>query len=56
MDRYHLRRSEKAMTDPAEIRAVIEEGEHVTLALAKGDEPYLITIPRGPTSCFRPII
>jgi len=44
MDRYHLRRSEKAMTDPAEIRAVIEEGEHMTLALAKGDAPYLVTV------------
>lgn len=26
MDAYHLRRSEKAIEDPAEIRAIIDEG------------------------------
>ena len=44
MDSYHLRRSEKAIEDPDEIRAVIDEGEHMTLAMARGDEPYLATV------------
>jgi nitroimidazol reductase NimA-like FMN-containing flavoprotein (pyridoxamine 5'-phosphate oxidase superfamily) len=41
---YHLRRSEKEMTDPGEIRAVIDEAEHMTLAMCRGDEPYLATV------------
>ena len=44
MGAYHLRRSEKAIEDEAEIRAIIEEAEHMTLALTRGDEPYLVTV------------
>jgi len=44
MDSYHLRRAEKEITDPAEIRAVIDEAEHMTLALCRDDEPYLVTV------------
>lgn len=42
--RYHLRRSEKAVTDRAVILAAMRRAKHATLALVDGREPYLVTI------------
>ena len=47
MDDYHLRRPEKEITDPAEIRDVIKLATHMTLAMCRGDEPYLVTVNYG---------
>ena len=47
MQPYHLRRSEKAIEDEEEILAIIAAAEHLTLALARGDEPYLVTLNYG---------
>ncbi len=41
---YHLRRSEKAIGEPGELRAIIAGQKHMTLALCRGDEPYLVTV------------
>ena len=47
MQAYHLRRSEKAITDPAEMWAIIAGQEFVTLALCKDNIPYLVTVNYG---------
>ena len=47
MTEYHLRRSEKEITDPAEILDVIAAGKHMTLAMCRESEPYLATVNYG---------
>lgn len=41
---YHTRHPEKAITERAEILAVARAARIVTLALCRGDEPYLVTV------------
>lgn len=40
----HLRRKEKAITDPNEMISILKEAEYVTIAMCSGDEPYLVTL------------
>jgi len=47
MQVYHLRRSEKAITDPVEMWAIIAGQKYVTLALCKNNTPYLATVNYG---------
>ena len=47
MQVYHLRRSEKAITDPAEMWAIIAGQKFMTLALCKDNVPYLATVNYG---------
>ncbi len=41
---YHVRRREKAITDPAEMLEVLRAGSYMTLAMCKDNEPYLATL------------
>lgn len=41
---YHMRRSDKAIKDTSELWALLEEVRHVTLAMTKDNEPYLVTL------------
>jgi uncharacterized protein len=47
MPHYHQRRPKQTLTDPAVIDAVIDRGEHLTLAMARDGEPYLATVNYG---------
>jgi len=42
-----LRRKDKEITDEAEVRAILHEARHVTIAMSIGDEPYLATLSHG---------
>ncbi len=44
---YHLRRSERAITDPGELLEIISGQQHMTLALCRGGEPYMATVNYG---------
>ncbi|HOT92254.1 MAG TPA: pyridoxamine 5'-phosphate oxidase family protein [Anaerolineae bacterium] len=44
---YHLRRSEKEITDPAMMWAVIAGQKYMTLALSRDNIPYLVTVNYG---------
>jgi nitroimidazol reductase NimA-like FMN-containing flavoprotein (pyridoxamine 5'-phosphate oxidase superfamily) len=44
MERYHLRRSEKALDDPKEIEQVLASIKIMTVACCSGNEPYLFTV------------
>jgi nitroimidazol reductase NimA-like FMN-containing flavoprotein (pyridoxamine 5'-phosphate oxidase superfamily) len=44
MERYHLRRSEKALDDPKEIERVLASIKIMTVACCSGNEPYLFTV------------
>jgi uncharacterized protein len=47
MQTYHLRRAEKAITDPHEMWAIIAAQKVMTLALCKDNVPYLVTLNYG---------
>lgn len=47
MESYHQRRPAQVIDDPAEQREVIDTCEHLTFAMAVGDEPYLATVNYG---------
>lgn len=48
MEGYHpLRRKEKEIQDPDELKAILAGALYVTLAMCRGDEPYLVTLSPG---------
>lgn len=47
METYHQRRPERAITDPAEMLAIIAGQKTMTLAMCKDNEPYLFTVNYG---------
>jgi len=47
MPSYHVRRADRELTDSAERGAILAEGKFVTIAFARNDEPYLVTMSYG---------
>jgi nitroimidazol reductase NimA-like FMN-containing flavoprotein (pyridoxamine 5'-phosphate oxidase superfamily) len=48
MEKYHeLRRKEKEIKDPAEMKAILAGAKYVTVAMCRADEPYLVTLSHG---------
>ncbi len=45
--RYHLRREDRAVTEPLEVDSILRRGRFATVAFARGDEPYLVTMSYG---------
>lgn len=43
----HLRRQDRAITEPAEIESVLHAAKYATIALADGEEPYVVTLSCG---------
>ncbi len=44
---YHLRRDDRAITDPEHVERLLTGGRFATFALANGDEPYCVTLTYG---------
>jgi len=44
---HSMRRRDKEITDEGELRAILREAKHVTVAMSVGDEPYLATLSHG---------
>jgi nitroimidazol reductase NimA-like FMN-containing flavoprotein (pyridoxamine 5'-phosphate oxidase superfamily) len=42
--RYHSRHPKKEITDPAALHDVVARAKHLTLALCRKAEPYLVTV------------
>lgn len=48
MDGYHgMRRKEKEIRDPAEMKAILAGTRYVTVAMCRENEPYLATLSHG---------
>ncbi len=47
MPRYHMQKVEGEIKDPAAIEAILAGGQYATLALARQDEPYVVTLNYG---------
>jgi nitroimidazol reductase NimA-like FMN-containing flavoprotein (pyridoxamine 5'-phosphate oxidase superfamily) len=44
---FHVRRKEREITDPDEMRQVLKATKYVTIALCKENEPYLVALSHG---------
>jgi len=48
MESYHkLRIKEQEIKDTAELKAILAKTQYVTIAMCRGDEPYLVTLSHG---------
>lgn len=44
---FHVRRKDREITDPAEMRQVLKTTKYITIALCMNNEPYLVTLSHG---------
>ena len=44
VEKYHMRRQEKAIKSRKRMLDLIEQQQHMTIAMCKGSKPYLVTI------------
>ena len=44
---YHIRRSDKEIKAPEEMKRILRSTKYVTIALSKDNQPYLITLSHG---------
>ena len=44
---FHVRRKDREITEPAEMRQVLKATQYVTVALCMGNEPYLVSLSHG---------
>jgi nitroimidazol reductase NimA-like FMN-containing flavoprotein (pyridoxamine 5'-phosphate oxidase superfamily) len=47
MSVYHVRRTDRELTDPAAIASVLRRGRFATVAMCHEGEPYLVTLSYG---------
>lgn len=48
MEKFHgMRRKEKEISDPAEMKAILAAAKYVTIAMCRDNEPYLVTLSHG---------
>jgi len=44
---HTIRRKDKAITDDSEVKAILREAKHITIAMSLDNEPYLVTLSHG---------
>ncbi len=44
---FHVRRKDREITDPAELKQVLKTTKYVTIALSMDNEPYLVSLSHG---------
>jgi nitroimidazol reductase NimA-like FMN-containing flavoprotein (pyridoxamine 5'-phosphate oxidase superfamily) len=44
---FHVRRKDREITDPIEMREILKSTQYVTVAFCKDNEPYLVSISHG---------
>jgi nitroimidazol reductase NimA-like FMN-containing flavoprotein (pyridoxamine 5'-phosphate oxidase superfamily) len=47
MSELEVRRKEQSIDDEGEMIAILRRVKHVTMAMCRGDEPYLVTVSHG---------
>lgn len=47
MAEYHLTKTEKTTTDPEKLDSILSKGTYTSLALCRGNEPYIVTLSYG---------
>jgi nitroimidazol reductase NimA-like FMN-containing flavoprotein (pyridoxamine 5'-phosphate oxidase superfamily) len=44
---FHVRRTDREITDPQALKTVLKNTKYVTIALCMDDEPYLVSLSHG---------
>jgi uncharacterized protein len=44
---FHVRRKDREITDPAEMRQILKDTKYVSVALCMNNEPYLVALSHG---------
>ncbi len=47
MAAYHMRRQDRAIGDPEELRRILKSGKYAAVAMCRADEPYIVTLSYG---------
>ena len=47
MKKYHLRRADKEISDPALLRKILKTAQYVTIAMSVEDQLYLVSLSHG---------
>lgn len=47
MPSYHVRRTDRELTDPSDLTSVLLQGRFATIAMCHAGEPYLVTLSYG---------
>lgn len=47
MSSFHVRRTDREITDQQELRQVLKTAKYVTIAMCKDNEPYLVALSHG---------
>jgi nitroimidazol reductase NimA-like FMN-containing flavoprotein (pyridoxamine 5'-phosphate oxidase superfamily) len=55
MNRYHLRRADKELSDAAEHNRILSTTRYVALSMCSGSDPYLVIINHGYDAALRRI-
>jgi nitroimidazol reductase NimA-like FMN-containing flavoprotein (pyridoxamine 5'-phosphate oxidase superfamily) len=45
--KYHLRRKDKEISDPTELKKILKSTKYVTIALSMDNQPYLVSLSHG---------
>ncbi len=45
--RYHMRRSDKEITDPETLKKILKTAQYVTIAMSMDGRPYLVSLSHG---------
>jgi uncharacterized protein len=48
--KYHVRRTDRQITEPAALERILSQGKYATVALCRHGEPYLVTMNYGYSS------
>jgi nitroimidazol reductase NimA-like FMN-containing flavoprotein (pyridoxamine 5'-phosphate oxidase superfamily) len=55
MNRYHLRKADKEITDAAELDRILSTTRYIALAMCSGNDPYLVILNHGYDAALRRI-
>lgn len=47
MPKYHMKKKEREITDPDELKRILKNGKYAVIAMCRNNEPYLVTLNYG---------
>jgi len=47
MQKYHMRRKDRQITDEIELNEILAQGKYATIAMCHENEPYIVTLSYG---------
>jgi Predicted flavin-nucleotide-binding protein len=47
MEKYHMRKQERQITDEKELQEILTQGKYAIIAMCRDNEPYIVTLSYG---------